>query len=114
MTDEERGGGLAGDQAAPGAQRGDDAGFIAAGMFGAGERGIDPVRHAQLRAEYGFDKPVIVGHTDEWTAITRYGEVHIAHHDTLIQAGDHVIIFCTQKKLVRKVEKLFQVGFHFL
>ena len=61
-----------------------------------------------------FDKPVIVGHTDEWTSITRYGEVHIAHHDTLIQAGDHVIIFCTQKKLVRKVEKRFQVGFHFL
>ena len=26
----------------------------------AGERGIDPVRHAQLRADYGFDKPVIV------------------------------------------------------
>ena len=26
----------------------------------AGERGIDPVRHAQLRAEYGFDKPVLV------------------------------------------------------
>jgi dipeptide transport system permease protein len=26
----------------------------------AGERGIDPVRHEQLRKEYGFDKPVIV------------------------------------------------------
>src|SRR6266566_1356137 len=26
----------------------------------AGERGIDPVRHEQLRAEYGFDKPVLV------------------------------------------------------
>jgi dipeptide transport system permease protein len=26
----------------------------------AGERGIDPERHAQLRAAYGFDKPVIV------------------------------------------------------
>jgi len=26
----------------------------------AGERGIDPVRHAQLRTAYGFDKPVIV------------------------------------------------------
>ncbi|WP_395623434.1 ABC transporter permease subunit [Sphingomonas daechungensis] len=26
----------------------------------AGERGIDPARHAQLRAAYGFDKPVIV------------------------------------------------------
>src|SRR5712692_10071447 len=26
----------------------------------AGERGIDPVRHEQLRAEYGFDKPILV------------------------------------------------------
>jgi dipeptide transport system permease protein len=26
----------------------------------AGERGIDPVRHAQLRHEYGFDRPVLV------------------------------------------------------
>jgi len=26
----------------------------------AGERGIDPVRHEQLRVAYGFDKPVIV------------------------------------------------------
>ena len=55
-----------------------------------------------------------ISHTDDWTAITRHGEVVIAHHDTVIQAGDHVIVFCTRKKLVRKVEKLFQVGFHFL
>ncbi|WP_134499439.1 ABC transporter permease subunit [Microvirga pakistanensis] len=26
----------------------------------AGERGIDPARHEQLRKEYGFDKPIIV------------------------------------------------------
>ncbi len=26
----------------------------------AGERGIDPVRHAQLRQDYGFDRPVLV------------------------------------------------------
>jgi dipeptide transport system permease protein len=26
----------------------------------AGERGIDPARHEQLRAEYGFDKPLLV------------------------------------------------------
>jgi dipeptide transport system permease protein len=26
----------------------------------AGERGIDPVRHEQLRKEYGFDRPVLV------------------------------------------------------
>src|SRR5712691_1155989 len=26
----------------------------------AGERGIDPVRHEQMRKEYGFDQPVLV------------------------------------------------------
>ncbi len=41
-------------------------------------------------------------------------EVVIAHHDTRIQADDHVIVFCVSKRLVPKVEKLFQVGFHFL
>ena len=61
-----------------------------------------------------FDQAMVVGQTDEWTSITRYGEVVIAHHDTVIEADDHVIVFCTRKKLVRKVEKLFQVGFHFL
>ena len=61
-----------------------------------------------------FDKAVVIGQTDDWTAITRHGEVVIAHHDTVIQADDHVIVFCTRKKLVKKVEKLFQVGFHFL
>jgi trk system potassium uptake protein TrkA len=61
-----------------------------------------------------FDQPIVVGQTDDWTSITRYGEVVIAHHDTVIEAGDHVIIFCTRKKLVKKVERLFQVGFHFL
>ena len=61
-----------------------------------------------------FDRAVVIGHTDDWTAITRHGEVVIAHHDTVIQPEDHVIVFCTRKKLVKKVEKLFQVGFHFL
>jgi trk system potassium uptake protein TrkA len=60
-----------------------------------------------------FDKTVVVGQTDDWTAITRHGEVEIAHHDTVIRPDDHVIVFCTSKKLVKKVEKLFQVGFHF-
>lgn len=61
-----------------------------------------------------FDHAVVVGQTDEWTSITRHGEVVIAHHDTVIEPEDHVIVFCTRKKLVKKVEKLFQVGFHFL
>lgn len=41
-------------------------------------------------------------------------EVIVPHHDTVIREDDHVIVFCTHKKLVRKVEKLFQVGFSFL
>ena len=40
-------------------------------------------------------------------------EVLIAHHDTVIQSEDHVIVFCLSKKQVSKVEKLFQVGFGF-
>jgi len=43
-----------------------------------------------------------------------FGRVVIAHRDTVIESGDHVIIFCVRKKLVRRVEKLFQVGFGFL
>ena len=36
--------------------------------------------------------------------------VLIPHHDTLIQAGDRVIVFMPRKKMVRQVEKLFQVA----
>ena len=41
------------------------------------------------------------------------GDVIIAHHDTVIEADDHVIVFCTRKKLVKKIERLFEVGFQF-
>ena len=43
----------------------------------------------------------------------RKGHVVIAHKDVVIEAGDHVIVFCLSKKVVKKVEKLFEVGFHF-
>ncbi|MBK1680264.1 Trk system potassium transporter TrkA [Rhodocyclus tenuis] len=41
------------------------------------------------------------------------GEVLIAHRDVVIASGDHVIVFCLNKKVVKKVEQLFAVGFHF-
>ena len=41
-------------------------------------------------------------------------EVIMPHHDTVIEESDHVIVFCTHKNMVRKIEKLFQVGFLFL
>ncbi|MDD3884280.1 MAG: Trk system potassium transporter TrkA [Gallionella sp.] len=46
-------------------------------------------------------------------AVVRNQEVVIAHHDTLIQAEDHVIVFVTDKKMVKKVERLFQVNLGF-
>ena len=39
-----------------------------------------------------------------------FDEVLIPHHDTVIEAGDHVVVFCTRKQLVVQVEKLFQVS----
>ncbi len=40
-------------------------------------------------------------------------DVIIAHHDTVIQSEDHVIVFMTNKRMLPKVEKLFQVGVGF-
>ncbi len=47
-------------------------------------------------------------------AIVRGDEVLMAHHDTQIIAEDHVIVFVTDKKILPKVERLFQVGARFL
>jgi len=47
-------------------------------------------------------------------AIVRGDEVLIAHHDTVIQSDDHVILFLVDKKYIPQVERLFQVGITFL
>ncbi|MFT3664218.1 Trk system potassium transporter TrkA [Piscinibacter sp.] len=41
-------------------------------------------------------------------------QVIIPHHDTVIESDDHVIVFVPRKRLVREIEKLFQVGATFL
>ncbi|MFN9744480.1 MAG: Trk system potassium transporter TrkA [Betaproteobacteria bacterium] len=41
-------------------------------------------------------------------------QVIIAHHDTVVMPNDHVIIFVPRKRMVREVEKLFQVSATFL
>lgn len=41
-------------------------------------------------------------------AVVRAGLVIIPHHDTMIEAGDHVVVFCTRKRHIAAVEKLFQ------
>jgi trk system potassium uptake protein TrkA len=40
--------------------------------------------------------------------------VIIPHHDTVIETDDHVIVFVPHKRMVRDVERLFQVGATFL
>tara|TARA_R110000850_G_scaffold85460_2_gene183795 strand:+ start:8928 stop:10301 length:1374 start_codon:yes stop_codon:yes gene_type:complete len=47
-------------------------------------------------------------------AIVRGDEVLMAHHDTVVQAEDHVIMFIVDRKYTKDVEKLFQVGFAFI
>jgi trk system potassium uptake protein TrkA len=46
-------------------------------------------------------------------AIVRGDEVIVAHHDTVIESEDHVIVFVINKKIISKVEKLFQVSVGF-
>lgn len=40
-------------------------------------------------------------------------DVIIAHHDTIIESDDHVIVFVVNKRIVPKIEKLFQVDVGF-
>lgn len=46
-------------------------------------------------------------------AIVRGDEVIMAHHDIVIEADDHVILFLVDKTKIRAVERLFQVGISF-
>lgn len=46
-------------------------------------------------------------------AIMRGDKVLIAHSDVVIESDDHVIVFVTDKRFVKDVEKLFSVGFGF-
>lgn len=47
-------------------------------------------------------------------AIVRGDNVIITHHDTVIEAGDHVILFLINKRYITEVERLFSVGITFL
>ncbi len=47
-------------------------------------------------------------------AIVRGNEVIIAHHDTVIQPEDHIILFLVDKRHIPEVERLFQVDVTYL
>ena len=46
--------------------------------------------------------------------LVRDGQVIIAHHDTVVQSDDHVILFLTDRRKIENLEKLFQVGVSFI
>jgi trk system potassium uptake protein TrkA len=46
--------------------------------------------------------------------IVRGDQVIMAHHDTVIEADDHVILFMTDRRKIDKIENLFQVDVSFV
>ncbi len=46
--------------------------------------------------------------------IVRGEQVIMAHHDTVIETDDHVILFLTDRRKIESIEKLFQVGVSFV
>ena len=47
-------------------------------------------------------------------SLVRDDQVLIAHHDTVIKSGDHVILFMTDRRRIEHLENLFQVGVSFV
>tara|TARA_B100000902_G_C26714405_1_gene623485 strand:+ start:33 stop:293 length:261 start_codon:yes stop_codon:yes gene_type:complete len=47
-------------------------------------------------------------------AIVREEKVIIAHHDTVIETDDHVIMFMTDRRKIERLESLFQVDVSFV
>jgi trk system potassium uptake protein TrkA len=47
-------------------------------------------------------------------ALVRGDQVIIAHHDTVIESDDHVILFMTDRRKIDKLASLFQVGVKFI
>jgi trk system potassium uptake protein TrkA len=47
-------------------------------------------------------------------AVVRGETVIIAHHDTVIETDDHVILFMTDRRKIERLEELFQVGVSFV
>ena len=66
-------------------------------------------RIEQIALPAGAEIGAIVREVQVGESTTRT-EVIIPHHDTVIQTNDHVIVFVPRKRMVKQVEKLFQVG----
>ncbi|PHX42719.1 hypothetical protein AO284_25845 [Pseudomonas sp. NZIPFR-PS2] len=55
----------------------------------------------------------LLAHVRRGDIVSVHSLLIIAHDDTVIETGDHVILFLVDKKHIRDVEKLFHVGLSF-
>lgn len=76
-------------------------------------RRIDQIRWPPGVTVAAIVREETVSDDEEATPTRKQKRVVMAHHDTVIEEGDHVILFCTERRRVREVEKLFAVGFGF-
>ncbi|RRV09077.1 Trk system potassium transporter TrkA [Pseudomonas sp. v388] len=77
---------------------------------------IEVVAHGDSKSSKVIGRPIKDIALPQGTtigAIIRKDEVLIAHDITMIESGDHVIMFLVDKKYIRDVERLFQVGLSF-
>lgn len=77
---------------------------------------IEIVAHGDARSSKVIGKAIMHINLPPGTtigAITRADQVIIAHDSTVIESGDHVVMFLVDKKYIRDVERLFQVGLSF-
>jgi trk system potassium uptake protein TrkA len=77
---------------------------------------IEVVAHGDARSSKVIGraiKDIVLPQGTTIGAIIRKDEVLIAHDITMIESGDHVIMFLVDKKYIRDVERLFQVGLSF-
>lgn len=72
-----------------------------------GTEGDSPVVGKKI-AEIGLPRGCSI------VAIVRDKDVIIAHHDTVIETDDHVILFLTDRRKIEYLENLFQVGVSFV
>ena len=47
------------------------------------------------------------------SALVRQGSVLMAHHDVIIESGDHLIVFVSRRRQIHEIEKLFEVRLGF-
>jgi len=66
------------------------------------------------KSEVLFGESLVFGQEEELSESIHAARVIIAHHDTVIESEDHVILFVVNRKMIREVEKLFQVSVGFL